>query len=140
PHARLAVAGRVSERDVAHVSGVDVIGAVPEADKPGVYAGADVYVAPHRGGESMGLVLVEAMASATAVVATDLPAFRAVSGDGAAAALVPPRDPVALAEAIVRVLDDECYRTALIAAGQQRARDFDIATVLDQIEAVYRSV
>ena len=140
PHANLVVAGRVTPDDVLRVSGVDLLGPVSEDEKPGLYAGVDVYVAPQRGGESMGLVLVEAMAAGTAVVATDLPAFRAVAVDGAAAALVPPRDPVALANAILAVLDDRPYRESLIAAGQQRAGDFDVITVLDQIEAVYRSV
>ena len=50
-------------------------------------AGASVYVAPQTGGESFGIVLVEAMSARTAVVASDIPAFRAVLEDGRAGAL-----------------------------------------------------
>lgn len=140
PHAQLLVAGRASMEQLAGLAGVQLIGTVSEVDKPGVYAGADVYVAPHRGGESMGMVLVEAMAAGTAVVATDIPAFRAVAADGAAASLVAPRDPIALANALLHVLSDHAYRDALVATGMQRARDFDVTQILDEIETVYRSV
>lgn len=141
PDAELIVAGRLADtRGVDGISGVRVLGEVSEADKPGVFAGVDAYVAPHRGGESMGLVLVEAMASGTAVVATDLPAFRAVAADGAAADLVAVNDPAALAEGVLRVLGDHRYREALVAAGRQRAGDFDVCAVVDEIEVLYRTV
>ncbi|MGJ7452465.1 glycosyltransferase family 4 protein, partial [Aquipuribacter sp. MA13-13] len=82
--------------------GVQLAGTVDEADKRALVAGADVLVAPHRGGESFGIVLVEAMATGTPVVASDLPAFRDVmAGTGT---LVRPGDPAALARAVVEVL------------------------------------
>ena len=62
---------------------------------------ADVYCAPNTGGESFGIVLVEAMAAGTAVVASDLDAFRQRSGDGEAGRLVPVGSATALAEALI---------------------------------------
>ncbi len=52
----------------------------------------DVYCAPNTGGESFGIVLVEAMAAGTAVVASDLDAFRRVLNNGEAGRLVPVDD------------------------------------------------
>lgn len=73
---------------------------------------ADVYCAPNTGGESFGIVLVEAMAAGTAVVASDLDAFRRVLEDGEAGRLVPVEDPAALAEALIAVLGTRpCGRT-----------------------------
>ena len=134
PHAQLLVAGRMTRTDLP--SGVQQLGEVTDADKPGVFANADVYVAPNRGGESMGIVLVEAMASGTAVVATDLPAFVAVS-QNTAARHVPVRDPISLAAAVVAVLDDESLRTELVAAGLRRADDFDVVAVTDALLDVF---
>ena len=135
PHAELVIAGRMQRTDFP--DGATVLGEVPAADKPGVYAGADVYVAANRGGESMGMVLIEAMASGTAVVATDLAAFTAVS-EGEAARHVPVADPVALAAAVVAVLDDDAERARLVAAGRRRAADFDLARITESVIEVYR--
>ncbi len=109
PDARLVVVGPSrrtrggAPAGTAHgTAGVHLTGTVTEADKRSLVAGADVLVAPHRGGESFGIVLVEAMAAGTAVVASDLPAFRDVlAGTGV---LVPPGDPAALAAAVVSSL------------------------------------
>lgn len=134
PHAQLLIAGRMSRVDFP--AGVLRLGEVTDADKPEVYSNADVYVAPNRGGESMGIVLVEAMASGTAIVATDLPAFVAVT-ENTAARHVPVSDPIALAAAVVAVLDDESLRTELVAAGLRRADDFDVSAVSDALIDVY---
>lgn len=135
PHAALVIAGRMQRSDFP--DGAVVLGEVSAADKPGVYAGADVYVAPNRGGESMGMVLVEAMASGTAVIATDLPAFTAVS-EGRAARHTPVADPVALASAVVAVLDDDAERARLVAAGLKRAADYDVSRIAESMIEVYR--
>jgi len=135
PHVKVHIAGRMNPANLP--ASVDYLGEVPESDKPGVYACADVYVAPHRGGESMGLVLVEAMAAGTAVVATDLPAFVAVSQDGECAEHVPVHDPVALAAGILRVLDDSSRRESLVHTGLRRAQDFDAGAIAEQLIAVY---
>ncbi len=104
PGARLVVVGPARTGFGAGGSGhgVHLAGTVDEADKRALVAGADVLVAPHRGGESFGIVLVEAMATGTPVVASDLPAFRDVmAGTGT---LVRPGDPAELARAVAEVL------------------------------------
>ncbi len=95
------------------------LGRIPEEDVAPLYRGAGVYCAPGLGGESFGIVLVEAMAAGTPVVCSDLPGFRAVASD--AAALVPPGDPQALADALVAVLEDEPRRRSLGAGARRLA-------------------
>ncbi len=116
---------------------VHLLGLVSEADKPGVYAGATVYCAPNTHGESFGIVLAEAMSAGTPVVASDLPAFCRVLADGTAGVLYANRDPAALAEALGDLLTDPARQSALAAAGSDRVRAYDWATVTASIVAVY---
>ena len=81
-----------------------------------------VYVAPHTGGESFGIVLVEAMAAQAAVLASDLPAFRRVLQDGECGLLFPNQDSHALAEALVVLLRDDELRAATSAGRSPGAR------------------
>ena len=69
-------------------------------------AGANIYVAPQTVGESFGIVLVEAMAAHTAVVASDIPAFRAVLEDGRAGALFETGNSDSLARTLIDLLTD----------------------------------
>jgi phosphatidyl-myo-inositol alpha-mannosyltransferase len=115
-------------------------GVVSEDDKPGHFAAADVFVAPATGGESFGIVLVEAMAAGAPVVASDIAGYRDVAGDrnqGGAALLVPPEDPPALARAVRRVLADPGLAADLRQAGQIRAARFDWSVVTGEIEGAY---
>jgi phosphatidylinositol alpha-mannosyltransferase len=84
-----------------------------------------VFCAPSLGGESFGVVLLEAMAAGTPVVASDLPGYRAVSGS-AAARLVPPGDRPALAAALADVLADDHAADELRRAGEERAQLFSM--------------
>ncbi len=70
--------------------GVSVLGAVSDAERARLLSAATVLVAPNLAGESFGLVLVEALAHGAAVLASDLPAFRAVVDDPAVARFFPP--------------------------------------------------
>jgi phosphatidylinositol alpha-mannosyltransferase len=102
-----------------HVPAFTWLGAVDDAMLATELVDADLFVAPSLGGESFGIVLLEAMAAGTPVIASDLPAYRLVAGD--AAVLVPPGDVRALARAIGTLLDDPAKRLALAEAGQARA-------------------
>jgi phosphatidylinositol alpha-mannosyltransferase len=112
-------------------------GRVSNADLPGVLGDADVLVVPSRGGESFGIVLLEAMATGTALIAADLDGYRAVARHGREALLVPPGDPVALAVATARVLDEPSLRTGLVDAGRARAAHFDWSAVAAKTRDVY---
>ncbi|MGH3555192.1 MAG: glycosyltransferase family 4 protein, partial [Mycobacterium sp.] len=101
---------------------------------------ADVYCAPNTGGESFGIVLVEAMAAGTAVVASDLHAFRRVLRDGEAGRLVPVGDGAALAAGLIEVLESDPTRKRYVAAGADVVRRYDWSVVADQIMRVYETV
>jgi phosphatidyl-myo-inositol alpha-mannosyltransferase len=114
------------------------LGRVSDADLPGCYRAADVYVSPALGGESFGIVLLEAMAAGCPVVASDLPGYRSVVTDGRTGVLAPPGDPAALAAAIAGVLDDPERRTALAAAGERAATGYDWDVVTATLRGLYR--
>jgi phosphatidylinositol alpha-mannosyltransferase len=116
--------------------GVTFLGRVSDEQKRRELAEAELFCAPNRGGESFGIVLVEAMAAGCAVVAGDLPAFRAVGGE--AVRLVPPGDVGSLAAALAALLDDRAEAARLGAAARLRAVDFDLAAVRRRYTEAYR--
>jgi phosphatidylinositol alpha-mannosyltransferase len=146
PGVRLLVAGPGDVEEVrASVPAqlrdrVELMGLVSEADKPRVYASGDVYCAPNTHGESFGIVLIEAMAAGTPVVASDLEAFRRVLEDGGAGVLFPVGDALALAGALADLLADPGRRAALSATGHEVVRRYDWATVTRMVLAVYETV
>jgi phosphatidylinositol alpha-mannosyltransferase len=146
PDVRLLVAGPGDADDVREAvprslrDRVELLGRVSEADKPRVFASGSVYCAPNTHGESFGIVLVEAMAAGTPVVASDLEAFRRVLDEGRSGVLVPVRDAGALATALGELLVDAPRRERLAAAGLQKVRAYDWSTVTRQIVEVYETV
>jgi phosphatidylinositol alpha-mannosyltransferase len=146
PDVRLLVAGpgdvdEVRQSVPASVRGhVELLGMVSDADKPRVYASGDVYCAPNTHGESFGIVLIEAMATGTPVVASDLEAFRRVLVDGRAGVLVPVGDPAALATALADLLTDPGRRAELAAIGREVVTQYDWSTVTARIVEVYETV
>ena len=144
PDVRLLVAGPGDPGEVpvpAEVAAhVELLGLVPEADKARVYATGDVYCAPNTHGESFGIVLIEAMATGTPVVASDLEAFRRVLEDGRAGVLVPVGDPAALAAALAELLGDPERRAELAAQGRRAVQAYDWSTITRQIVEVYETV
>lgn len=116
------------------------IGTVSDQRKQELLREVQVYVAPHTGGESFGIVLVEAMAAGACVVASDIPAFRQVLEDGKAGRLFTSKDPQSLADAVLSVLADDPARRALVARAHTRADQYDWDTVVDEVLAVYESV
>jgi phosphatidyl-myo-inositol alpha-mannosyltransferase len=146
---RLLVVGRGDAGALRRAAGprladrLDVLGGVDDATKAAALRSMDVYCAPNVGGESFGMVLTEAMAAGTAVLASDLGAFRAVLGtddpEGPAGVVFPNGDAVALADRLAALLDDPSWRTSLGAAGQARAAAFDWPVVASAVLQVYRA-
>ena len=116
------------------------LGLVSDEDKASLLASVDAYIAPHTGGESFGIVLVEAMAAGAPVVASDLAAFSAVLDGTANGRLFTNEDSGACAAAILELLDDDKERARLRVAGLQRARQYDWSVVAGRIMAVYETV
>ncbi|MGH3562854.1 MAG: glycosyltransferase family 4 protein, partial [Mycobacterium sp.] len=142
---QLLIVGRGDEDELRSQAGeladhLRFLGQVDDAEKASALRGADVYCAPHTGGESFGIVLVEAMAAGTAVVASDLDAFRRVLREGEAGRLVPVDDSAALAAGLIAVLEDDVLRARYIAAGIEAVRRYDWSVVADQIIRVYETV
>lgn len=139
--ATLVVAGSGPEESAcrALAARLDVparfLGRVSEDDKPGIYRGADVYCAPGLGGESFGIVLVEALAAGVPVVCSDLDGYRAVAG--AAAELVPPGDAGALADALRAVLTDSEKAERMRKLSVRHAGMYDWQRLAAGVEAVY---
>jgi phosphatidylinositol alpha-mannosyltransferase len=113
------------------------LGPVSDEDKAVMLASSDIYVAPHTGGESFGIVLAEAMAAGAPVLASELEAFRAVLNQGQLGELVPVGDADALAKAAIDLLGDPERREKLRAAATVGVRRYDWDTVADDILAVY---
>ena len=116
---------------------IDMRGAAPNEEVPSYLAACEVFVSPAVRQESFGIALVEAMAAGLPVVATDIPGYREVVSDGVEGLLVPPRDPEALAAAVVRILKEPELAKRLGEAGRERARTFDWPLVVDRVEELY---
>lgn len=106
------------------------------ADMPALYAALDILAAPSRW-EGFGLMLVEAMAAGKPIVASRVGAIPEVCGDGPAL-LVPPRDPAALADALLALLRDPARAQAMGQAGVARAGEFSWARSGAILDGVYR--
>ncbi|MFZ9016044.1 MAG: glycosyltransferase family 4 protein [Ilumatobacteraceae bacterium] len=116
---------------------IEWLGRISDAERNARLRGASVFCAPSLHGESFGVVLLEAMAAGTPVVASDLPGYRNVATSGVDAVLVPPGDPAALADAIRRAVTDQRLATGLRAAGSARADQFAMSTLAERYVAVY---
>lgn len=114
-----------------------------EQEKARILGESDIYVAPNTGGESFGIVLVEAMAAGCAVVASDLEAFAAVvdaRGDNPAGRLFRTGSDADLARVLGELIDDPAARRKLVEAGEQRAQRYDWSSVAREVLAVYETV
>ena len=145
PELQVLIVGRGDEAALRADAGPLVnhlrfLGQVDDAEKASALRSADLYCAPHAGGESFGIVLVEAMAAGTPVVASDLDAFRRVLLDGAAGRLVPIDDADALAESIITLLSDDQQRANYVKTASAAVRRYDWSVVAQQIMRVYETV
>jgi phosphatidylinositol alpha-mannosyltransferase len=107
------------------------LGRLSDDEKIVRLAGADVFCAPSLHGESFGVVLIEAMAARTPVVASDIPGYCNVARSGTDALLVPPDDVPALADALRTVLTDTALADHLRAGGAARADEFSMERLAD---------
>jgi phosphatidylinositol alpha-mannosyltransferase len=101
---------------------IEWLGRISDQEKAARMRGADVFCAPSLGGESFGVVLLEAMAAGTVVVASDLPGYRNAARPGQEALLTPPGDVRALAAALRRVLHEPQLVDDLVGRGEARAQ------------------
>lgn len=147
PGTRFLVAGRgeTGPDDVRALIGdnadaVEFLGGISDEEKAQLLASVDVYCAPQTGGESFGIVLVEAMSAGTAVVASDLGAFRRVLDEGRAGALFRTGDSQDLARTLLAVLGDDERRRELVARGSEAVRRYDWSSVTHEVLTVYEMV
>jgi phosphatidylinositol alpha-mannosyltransferase len=119
---------------------VEWLGRLSDEEKVARLRGADVFCAPSLRGESFGVVLIEAMAAETPIVATELPGYANVARAGVDAELVRPGDPRALAAALNRVLEDPEHAARLVASGRERAEGFSMDRLADTYVELYTSL
>jgi phosphatidylinositol alpha-mannosyltransferase len=141
---RLLVAGsgpqeREARRYVLtrRLQGVEFLGRVSDDEKAQLFRTADVYVSPATGRESFGIVLLEAMASGTPIICSDIHGYKGVVRRGEEALLVPPRDSKAIAAATLKLLRDDELRARMGAAGIARAQDFSWERVTAKVDDYY---
>jgi phosphatidyl-myo-inositol alpha-mannosyltransferase len=119
--------------------GIDALGFVSERERTDELLKAKAFVAPSLGGESFGMVLTEAFACATPVVASDIPGYRDVM-TAETGVLVPPDDPRGLARAIVGLIADEPRRLQLGAGARRRVRAYSWDDIGRRLLAIYELV
>ena len=116
---------------------VEFLGRVSDGDKVQLFKTADVYASPATGRESFGIVLLEAMASGTAIVCSDIHGYKGVVKRGEQALLVPPGESRPLAEALMRLLADPDLRERMGRSGLERVVEFGWERVAARVEAYY---
>lgn len=147
PRARLLIAGdgetraelEQLTRDLALTERVIFLGSLARERLPGLYAAVDLLLATSFASETFGIGPVEAQACGLPVVASRFGGFPEVVDEGRTGLLAPPRDPVALAQAVNALLDDPARRRAMADAAPVWAAQFAWPAVADRVEAAYRA-
>ncbi|MBR7839002.1 glycosyltransferase family 4 protein [Actinospica durhamensis] len=146
PNTRLLVAGRGDEDEALrsvpeHLrKRIEFLGMVDDVDKARLFRSVDVYCAPNTGGESFGIILVEAMSAGAPVLASELDAFSLVLEGGEAGVMFPTGDAAALAREAIGLLGDPGRRDALRASAAASVRRYDWSVVAADILSVYEMV
>jgi phosphatidylinositol alpha-mannosyltransferase len=146
PGVRVLIAGPGDPRPIrekmtpSSAAACEFLGPVSDIDKAKLLASVDLYVAPNTGGESFGIILIEAMSARATVLASDLPAFARVLDGGVAGEMFRNEDPADLARAVVSLLREPARREELAAAGRARANVFDWSVIAADVMAVYETV
>ena len=130
--------GYESQVEAMGVPDVLFAGRVSDELLPRYYASADLFCAPANGGESFGIVLLEAMASGVPVIASSIPGFSSVVAHDVDGVLVAPRHPKEWAAALAGLLDDVPRRESMRARGLDKAQLYDWERVVDEVLDVYR--
>jgi phosphatidylinositol alpha-mannosyltransferase len=149
PEARLLVAGAYTDEDKARLleqagakdlHDVHWIGRVSGQDLPRYYRTATVFCVPSTGGESFGIILLEAMAAGVPIVASGIAGYRSVMQDGAQGRFVAPGDESAFAQAIVTLLGEPETRARMAEHGRQTAAQYDWSVVAPQVLKYYQEL
>ena len=119
---------------------IEWLGRIGDEERAQRMRGCTVYCSPSVRGESFGMVLLEAMASGCALVASDLAGHRNVATDGVDALLAPVGDAGGLAKCLLRVLQDPDLRAQLVAGGRVRADQLSMRRLADRYQEIYAAV
>src|SRR5436190_2289053 len=119
------------------VGDVEWFGTVTDAVRNALLRGATAFCAPSLRGESFGVVLLEAMAAGTPIVASAIDGYENVARAGQDALLVPPGDVGALRDALRRLLDDRALGARLVASGHERAEQFSMRRLAERYLELY---
>jgi phosphatidylinositol alpha-mannosyltransferase len=119
------------------LGGVEFLGRVSDDELAQLFKTADVYVSPATGGESFGIVLLEAMAAGTPIVCSDIHGYKGVVRRDREGILVPPRKPKAVAAAVARVFGDDELRRRMSVNGRARAEEFSWERVTAKVDDYY---
>jgi phosphatidylinositol alpha-mannosyltransferase len=119
------------------LGGVEFLGRVSDEERDALFKTADVYCSPATGRESFGIVLLEAMAAGTAIVASDIHGYKGVVRRGREGLLVEPGKPKELAGALAKVLADDELRESMGRAGLVRADEYSWERVTAKVEDYY---
>jgi phosphatidylinositol alpha-mannosyltransferase len=138
--ARLVVAGATAEEVepfLLETEGIEIAGRVSDERKWQLLHDADVLCAPSLGGESFGMVLTEAFASGTPVVASNIAGYRDVVRNGVDGLLVPAAEPVRLGEALHGLAENRARLDRMARAARERAERFAWPHVANEVERAY---
>lgn len=130
----------VQEIDRRGLRRVELLGRVDETQKRRLFASCDIYCSPAVGGESFGIVLLEAMASGKPAVGAANSGYRCVLKGQGAELLVPPRDSESLAGLLAKLIQDPALRRRLGQWGRLEAQRYDWSEVAQEVEKIYLSM
>ncbi len=119
------------------LGGVEFLGRVSDDERDALFKTADVYASPATGRESFGIVLLEAMAAGTAIVASDIHGYKGVVRRGREGLLVPPGDSKELAGALAKLLSDDELRDRMGRSGLERAEEYSWERVTAKVDDYY---
>jgi len=125
------------KREFSGNSRVEWLGRLSDQEKLSRLAGASVFCAPSLGGESFGIVLLEAMSAGTPIVASDITGYSLVARGGSDALMVEPSNPEALAGALRTALASGPQIQQRVERGSERAAEFSMETLADVYSDMY---